>query len=53
VNFPACPIFSGVNAPCRIETDVENLEVEGEIPREIDGAFYRVAADHQFPPRFA
>lgn len=45
-------MFSGVNAPCRVEADVQDLEVEGEIPGEIDGAFYRVAADHQFPPRF-
>ena len=50
--FPDTPWFTGVNAPCRIEADIENLEVVGEIPREIDGAFYRVGADHQFPPRF-
>lgn len=52
MKFPDSPMFAGVNAPCRIEADIQDLEVEGEIPREIDGAFYRVAADHQFPPRF-
>ena len=50
--FPDLPMFAGINAPCRIEADVNDLEVVGAIPPEIDGAFYRVAADHQFPPRF-
>ena len=50
--FPDSPRFTGVNAPSRIEMDLHDLEVVGEIPREIDGAFYRAAADHQFPPRF-
>jgi len=52
VKFPDLPMFSGVNAPSRIEVDIADLEVEGQIPEEIDGAFYRVGADHQFPPRF-
>lgn len=51
--FPDSFMFCGVNAPSRIEVDVGDLEVVGEVPREIDGAFYRVAADHQFAPRFA
>ena len=53
VKFPDLPMFAGVNAPSRIEADLGALEVEGVVPAEIDGAFYRVAADHQFPPRFA
>jgi carotenoid cleavage dioxygenase-like enzyme len=53
VKFPDLPMFAGVNAPSRIEADIGDLEVVGEIPRQIDGAFYRVAADHQFAPRFA
>ncbi len=53
MSFPDTPWFTGVNAPCRAEIDVADLHVVGTIPREIDGAFYRVAADHQFPPRFA
>lgn len=51
--WPTSSWFSGLNAPSRIEADVRDLEVVGSIPKEIDGAFYRVAADHQFPPRFA
>jgi carotenoid cleavage dioxygenase len=53
VKFPDVPTFAGVNAPSRIEVDIEDLPVEGTLPAEIDGSFYRVAADHQFPPRFA
>lgn len=50
--FPDIPMFSGINAPCRVEADINDLEVVGEIPAGIDGAFYRVTADHLFPPRF-
>jgi carotenoid cleavage dioxygenase len=45
-------MFQGIQAPSRIEIDLHDLEVDGEIPREIKGAFYRVAPDHQYPPRF-
>lgn len=45
-------MFQGINAPCRVEVDLGDLEIIGAVPREIDGAFYRVAADHQFPPLF-
>jgi len=51
--FPQSPWFSGVNAPSRAELDLDDLEVIGSIPQEIDGGFYRAAADHQFAPRFA
>lgn len=37
----------------RAEVDIDDLEVEGVIPPEIDGGFYRVASDHQFPPKYA
>jgi carotenoid cleavage dioxygenase-like enzyme len=53
MKFPDSPMFTGINAPCRIEADINDLEIDGEIPHQIDGAFYRVGADHQFPPRFA
>ena len=51
--YPDTTAFRGFFAPARIEADVYDLEVEGEIPRELDGAFYRAASDTQFPPRFA
>lgn len=50
--FPESPFFTGVNAPSRVEADISDLEVIGEIPKEIDGAFYRVAADHHYPPKY-
>ncbi|KAJ4226947.1 hypothetical protein NW757_014218 [Fusarium falciforme] len=37
----------------RFEADAYKLEVIGEIPSTIHGAFYRVQPDHAFPPVFA
>jgi carotenoid cleavage dioxygenase len=45
-------MFQGINAPSRIEVDLHDLEVEGELPADLDGGFYRIAPDRQFPPRF-
>jgi carotenoid cleavage dioxygenase-like enzyme len=51
VNFPATPSFTGFFAPSGVEADVPHLPViQGAIPPELDGAFYRVAPDPQFPP---
>ncbi|MEU3785944.1 carotenoid oxygenase family protein [Streptomyces sp900129855] len=52
MQFPDTPKFSGFFAPSRIEADVYDLEVEGRIPPELNGAYYRNAADTQYPPRF-
>ena len=52
MKYPDIPMFRGVNAPSRIEVDLNDLEVEGELPKDLDGAFYRIAPDHQYPPRF-
>ncbi|KZO94314.1 putative carotenoid cleavage dioxygenase [Calocera viscosa TUFC12733] len=43
-------LFQGFNSPCRFEGSVQQLEVIGEIPRSIDGTFYRVMPDHHYPP---
>ncbi|GFF57523.1 lignostilbene-alpha,beta-dioxygenase isozyme III [Aspergillus udagawae] len=48
--FPDRPQFLGFMKPCRVEGDVSQLEVYGEIPKEIDGVFYRVMPDPQLPP---
>ena len=48
--FPETPAFTGFNTPSRVEADAEDLPVQGEIPSEIDGAFYRMQPEHQFPP---
>ncbi|CAN5485624.1 carotenoid oxygenase family protein [soil metagenome] len=49
--FPKTPSFTGFNTPSRIEADILDLDVEGTIPAELDGAFYRVQPDPQFAPR--
>ncbi|TVY50639.1 Lignostilbene-alpha,beta-dioxygenase isozyme I [Lachnellula cervina] len=47
--FPDTPQTSGLMAPCRFEGEVRNLEIVGSIPKGIDGTFYRVMPDPQFP----
>lgn len=50
LTFPQIPEFTGLYEPCRVEADVADLVVEGEIPQAICGTFYQVAPDHQYPP---
>ncbi|WP_374528911.1 carotenoid oxygenase family protein [Novosphingobium sp.] len=50
-HFPDSPSFTGFNTPSRIEADIADLAHVGEIPKELNGAFYRVQPDPQFPPR--
>ncbi|KAK1763510.1 carotenoid oxygenase [Phialemonium atrogriseum] len=50
LHFPDRPQFSGFMKPCRVEGEIQNLEVYGEIPADIDGTFYRVMPDPQFSP---
>lgn len=52
-SFANNPGFTGFNAPFRAEVDVFDLEVEGDLPTGINGAFYRVQPDFIYPPRFA
>lgn len=37
--------------PFRVECDLRDCEVEGKVPREINGTFYRVGPDFQYPSR--
>ena len=50
-HFPNSPSFTGFNTPSRIEADIADLAHEGVIPKELNGAFFRVQPDPQFPPR--
>lgn len=34
--------FSGATRPFRADAELDDLEVEGEIPPELNGTFYRV-----------
>ncbi|MDE2596160.1 MAG: carotenoid oxygenase family protein [Sphingomonadales bacterium] len=52
-HFPQHPGFTSVLRLVRLEGDIRDLEIEGEVPADLDGAFYRVHPDPQFPPRFA
>jgi carotenoid cleavage dioxygenase-like enzyme len=51
LKFPETPAFNGFFKPERWEADISNCEVDGEIPAELDGSFFRVQPDPQFPPR--
>lgn len=51
MKFPATPNFTGFFAPSGVEAEVHALTViDGEVPPDLDGSFYRVAPDPQFPP---
>lgn len=50
--FPATVHFVGLNKPVRVEASVRNLLVEGEIPAEIEGAFFRAVPDPAHTPMF-
>jgi len=50
--FPATLAFSGILKPLRFEGDIHDLEVEGEVPPQLNGTFHRVHPDQQFPPMF-
>ncbi len=49
--FPEQLIYQGYSAPVRIEGDVLDLEVDGTIPPELEGTYYRNSADPRYPPR--
>ncbi len=49
VHFPPSSYLGGAG-PFRSECDIRDCDVIGEIPTNIDGAFYRVGPDWQYPP---
>ena len=40
--FPKTPTFMTIDEPFRFEGECFDLEVEGKIPPELDGTFFRV-----------
>jgi len=48
--YPDHPNLQGNYAPLRMECDLNDLIVEGEIPKELYGSYYRNGPDPQFPP---
>eukprot|EP00456_Euglypha_rotunda_P003048 TRINITY_DN105442_c0_g2_i2.p2 TRINITY_DN105442_c0_g2~~TRINITY_DN105442_c0_g2_i2.p2 ORF type:complete len:105 (-),score=31.17 TRINITY_DN105442_c0_g2_i2:70-384(-) len=51
--YPQTIHFIGLNAPVGVEWSARNLDVIGEIPPEIDGAFFRAVPDPAHAPMFA
>ena len=50
--FPSEPMYSGFSAPSRFEADVFDLElVQGEVPKALNGTFFRVQPDPVWPPK--
>ena len=49
--FPEHPSLSGGFAPIHMECDAPDLVVEGEIPRELRGVFFRNGPNPQYAPR--
>jgi carotenoid cleavage dioxygenase-like enzyme len=45
------PMFRGPFAPVRAELDIADCEVEGKLPADLAGTFYRVGPDFQYPPK--
>lgn len=43
------PQLSGFMRPVRFEVEITNLEVIGEVPKELSGTFYRVMPEPHFP----
>ncbi|KAH9208324.1 putative cartenoid oxygenase [Leptodontidium sp. 2 PMI_412] len=44
--------FTGITVPARLEGEIPDLIVDGEIPKEIDGTFYRVGHDPYYDPDY-
>ncbi len=50
--FPQTIHFIGTNTPRRMELSLRNLEVEGTIPADVEGAFFRAVPDNAHAPMF-
>ena len=49
--YPDHPQLPGKFAPLRMECDIDDVIVRGELPRDLDINYYRNGPDPQFPPR--
>ena len=50
--FPQTPDFIGLNTPVGQEVSLTDLTVEGALPDEIRGTFFRAVPDPKFAPMF-
>ena len=49
--FPDNPFLRGPTAPSGIECDAPDLIVEGELPADLQGVYFRNGPDPLYPPR--
>jgi carotenoid cleavage dioxygenase-like enzyme len=45
---PGHPLLSGIYTPVKVELLDKELEVEGEVPAELDGIYIRTGPNPQF-----
>ncbi|NBC36581.1 carotenoid oxygenase [Novosphingobium sp. FSY-8] len=50
--FPQTSHFVGLNQPIGQEVSLKGLKLEGTLPVEVQGAFFRAVPDPHFPPKF-
>ena len=48
--FPSTPEYTGLNTPISEEYDVDAPVVEGRIPADVEGTFFRAVPDPVYPP---
>ena len=48
--FPNTPEYTGLNTPIGEEYEIGSLAVEGRIPPDVEGVFFRAVPDPAFPP---
>lgn len=51
--FPQTPYFTGLNEPVGQDVELKGLAVEGTLPAEVRGSFFRAVPDPAYPPKFA
>jgi carotenoid cleavage dioxygenase-like enzyme len=49
--FPKTPTFMTIDEPFRFEGDLYDIEIDGDLPKDLNGTFYRVGPDQAFPPK--
>lgn len=52
VQYPDLPFFVGEGLPCRFEAEVYNCSIRGQIPKAVEGTFYRIMPDPPWAPLY-
>jgi carotenoid cleavage dioxygenase-like enzyme len=48
--YPDTPEYTGLNTPIGEEYEIDSLGVDGRIPADVEGTFFRAVPDPAFPP---